>query len=938
MKRWPALTLSLLGLLLHTTARAADATVQNSQVCSHAITGLRLATGELKLPPTGWWYIPAETQDLPGLRQLVLVPGDDEEVEPPKVPASYRIIGQLTGPTPPAQVDITVTNAQTDAKLTCSWSLRDAPQADNGPVAKAWAEHQVSAWWGYGRHAATSPLLRAWLVARNTQFGVSTEYVLRNGGMPQDSDERALSVFSMLGGRAAIQETLQLQALRRAPGQAQAPAANDVPVEQLPGVQVKSHPFAEMLKGAAGGRLPLADSVPNDRFFAYFARPAAFLAFLNAGSDFLFQTGTLAAGSSLDYDLKNRYLHRLGLDENWLNLLLNSGAVSELALFTPDLFLLDGTEITVVARLPQAALLKPLLAAAGVGTLTDREVTVAKSAAGPEVFWSCAGDLLFISTAKAEITAALTLTRPLAAGSLGQSAEFRYMLTQLPISKTTRAYAYFSDPFIRRLVGPAVKIAQLRRLLARADLETITGGALLYQADQGTEAPDLTTLKAKGYLPKELPLEDYRLKPGGFAASPTWGTAANLEPLSRQPVTTVTPAEADAYRQYMDRYSEYWRRYFDPIALRLDDAPDGSLELSTFILPLLENDLYNQVRKVLGGAVKGAVLRLPQLQPQPVLLLSLRFNDEARAGWLNEIANPAARGPQTLPPDLVAELGATVHLAIQDADPIIALGSGDILGALGGDALRIGRGSEMLAIPVLLSVLTRPCAFFMELRNPAKVREILARGPLLQMPSSEFQLAVCRVAGRDAWLYTVSLANIVKLRFGLEVSGQYLVVSNLPWSQKLQVTGMTEAVCSTAALQVRPGAIDKQLAALYMNQVDQQREAAMQGINCLGPLVSALGCKSAADASALHLRLFGFAPLHPAGGGWQLAGNSLKSSVFGSPYEQVIPDYGNAKRDFGLFTSVPNVQLSMQFEDTGLRSVCRWKYQAPSMPAVPAGK
>ena len=48
--------------------------------------------------------------------------------------------------------------------------------------------------------------------------------------------------------------------------------------------------------------------------------------------------------------------------------------------------------------------------------------------------------------------------RPRARAALGRSAEFRYMLTEMPVRAETRALVYLSDPFIRRMVGPAVKI------------------------------------------------------------------------------------------------------------------------------------------------------------------------------------------------------------------------------------------------------------------------------------------------------------------------------------------------------------------------------------------------------------------------------------------------------------------------------------------------
>jgi len=50
-------------------------------------------------------------------------------------------------------------------------------------------------------------------------------------------------------------------------------------------------------------------------------------------------------------------------------------------------------------------------------------------------------------------------------------------------------------------------------------------------------------------------------------------------------------------------------------------------------------------------------------------------------------------------------MGPAVHLAIGDSDPIIALGTGDIMGAFGGNAAMMRRG-EMFFIPIAISVLS----------------------------------------------------------------------------------------------------------------------------------------------------------------------------------------------------------------------------------------
>ena len=56
-------------------------------------------------------------------------------------------------------------------------------------------------------------------------------------------------------------------------------------------------------------------------------------------------------------------------------------------------------------------------------------------------------------------------------------------------------------------------------------------------------------------------------------------------------------------------------------------------------------------------------------------------------------------------PAILDDLGPGLHLAIHDSDPVIALGSGDIVGAFGGDVLRLGGSGGMMFVPVVLSIL-----------------------------------------------------------------------------------------------------------------------------------------------------------------------------------------------------------------------------------------
>ena len=265
----------------------------------------------------------------------------------------------------------------------------------------------------------------------------------------------------------------------------------------------------------------------------------------------------------------------------------------------------------------------------------------------------------------------------------------------------------------------------------------------------------------------------------------------HLKTLQEVPVERVTPAEADSYKQYVDNYARYWRRFFDPIAVRLDDAPDGSLELTTFILPLIDNSIYNRLRESLLRREDQQPLVIPRVEPAPVLQFSANLRDEFWQKVVMDFSEFFQRYGGASPA-LLDDLGPSAHLAVFDADPVIALGSGDVMGAFGGNTLRAG-GNEMLMLPVALSLLTRPCTILVETRDPERTARFLrqaAHGWTARPDRrNDFQASFYQVDDRDSWVWSMSIVGLIKLRFGVEVKDRYLVIRNIPWSVQDRVVG-----------------------------------------------------------------------------------------------------------------------------------------------------
>jgi len=717
-----------------------------------------------------------------------------------------------------------------------------------------------------------------------------------------------------------MRETLQLQRLMAEGSRAQ---AEDISIESIKGVEVKSHPFEQMLAGKKGGSMALANVVPSDRFFAWFAEPKALSEYLTGGSDFIFYGGASLSGTSSEYQLKERYLKKLGVDAQWVRGFLESGVVSELAVILPDLFLLEGTDLTVVMRLQQPKITKTLLGLSGEG---GPEQVFEFTHEDETSYWTVRNDLLLVSTHVDELEHVLASVAGDGQSSLGQSAEFRYMLTQLPIEEQTRSFFYFSDPFIRRLVGPQVKIAQLRRLQARAEMEAATAAMLLYHLDGNQGQPSLEGLVERKYMLAPVLVTDMQLATDGSASSASWGSPADMPTLLERPVTGIRATEKKAYARYLQNYNRFWRRFFDPIAVRLNQHSGREMEISTFILPLIDNSIYQQLREMLMVDQESTGLDVPRLQPEPVAQLSLNLNKQL---WETgaDLAQDLLVKFIGVPPRVSDYFGPDLHLALGDGDPIIVMGSGGLMGAMGildGS----GRAGQALMIPLIGSLLTRPSVLMIGLTDPEAVKGLL-RGMHTGPARSSSVMGVGAgilygVAGKDAWRYDLNVEGLISMRFGMEVKGRFLAISNQPLSYDPELAEKDTALNSGAALSLAPAVAIRQRPALFASASEQQRKAAMSGINVLYPLM--MGGADTVEQAAEQVKVqLGFTPVHPGKGHWQWQDGVLSSSVFGHSGEQNQAEYLEGDDLFGILRQIERVQMNMQFEDDGLRAQVRWE-------------
>ncbi|HZY85404.1 MAG TPA: hypothetical protein VFE78_11275, partial [Gemmataceae bacterium] len=121
------------------------------------------------------------------------------------------------------------------------------------------------------------------------------------------------------------------------------------------------------------------------------------------------------------------------------------------------------------------------------------------------------------------------------------------------------------------------------------------------------------------------------------------GHAHCLRPCCECDLTKVSAAEADEYEDFRKEYNQYWRTYFDPIAIRVQVSPQR-YRLETVVLPLIDNSIYTGLAAALGGEPEPLdALPVPKAN---IFSVNFRLNKEALHREVQGFLGPVPRRPR----------------------------------------------------------------------------------------------------------------------------------------------------------------------------------------------------------------------------------------------------------------------------------------------------
>jgi hypothetical protein len=481
-----------------------------------------------------------------------------------------------------------------------------------------------------------------------------------------------VDLFSIFSGALAVQESLQLDTMlgeqADRPGRVTTPEADTRPrgvtspeavtvkVADLTGPTIKSHPWKEMLAGRTPEVSPLARCVPADFYFIEFRSLGKLLDLGDTGdlwARHLFSQAQHEARSQLSAE---RLKRQLAVETDGLLRPFYDLVVQEVALTGSDLFWREGSDVTLLFRFRQLDVFKlqmdsfltkaeqslPDVQRSEGEYLGVRYVHVSSPDRAVHVFSAYpAPDLHVRSNSRVALQRVIEAVRGSDATGqkvprLGDTDEFAYIRTLLPRGAAEEdGLIYLSDPFIRRFVGPQLKLTERRRMLCYNHLRMIGHAALLYRTQTGKAAETLQDLARANCSPGEfgtgeLACSDngsYALSSDGRAGVCSHhGHAACLTPCCEIPLTEVTNSEAAAYRFFLEQYNQYWRTFFDPIAVRIQAAPER-YRIETIVLPLIDNSIYTNLAAA-AGKQPEALEALP-VPKRNIFSVAVRLDKEA---------------------------------------------------------------------------------------------------------------------------------------------------------------------------------------------------------------------------------------------------------------------------------------------------------------------
>ena len=354
--------------------------------------------------------------------------------------------------------------------------------------------------------------------------------------------------------------------------------------------------------------------------------------------------------------LEQKLEDQLCLRRDVLTRLFADAVISDVAFTGADPFVNEGTDVTMIFRVKQPAVFQTAaagwLAAArkAQADLTEAEFNYRGHKVAGALYGRPRRQLVRGRARRLRDLLELAPGHPpgdrrgrRGCAALHEAPDYRYVSTILPPSAASNScYFFIPEAMIRRMVGPAWKISEKRRLQCYNNLVMLNNASLFYRLEYGRSPGSLAELVNGRFIDPDKLVCPHG---GAYALDAAHDSCTcslhnrlkYLTPNAELTVLNVSAAEAAEYERYKERYQAFWLGLFDPIAVRI--TVDRRLKLEICVLPTANGDLYQQLRGMVAKEPKTLdTARLARSAVGSFLMVPGR---NAIAQWLRDVPGVA---------------------------------------------------------------------------------------------------------------------------------------------------------------------------------------------------------------------------------------------------------------------------------------------------------
>lgn len=382
----------------------------------------------------------------------------------------------------------------------------------------------------------------------------------------------------------------------------------------------------------------IARRVPEECFYIRFAQFENYVWLRQLLEEYGGDLSRMVLLRGSDSQLNQRVENQLGLRESSLSRILGPKVISDMAMIGRDTFLQEGAAVGILFEAKNSLLKGELenqrkrrvaeMADAGA-TIDVVEIngTKVSFASTPDnslrSYQAYRGNFHLVTNSRhiaarflecCEIADAQDEASPPATpsppsaprGSLGDSAEFRYARSLIPVGEGNTLFAYLSRRFFEGLLSPQYQIELHRRLRSITDLELLPLATLAAIAEgHGNEPITASRLVQLGFVGSRVDIRSdgsFTKIVNGKAVDSLRGARGTYLPIPDTPVGKITQSEARYFQKIADFHNRNWRE-MDPVLIgmqrtALDDETER-VEIQAKMLPFNKSK-YGIVTNIFG--------------------------------------------------------------------------------------------------------------------------------------------------------------------------------------------------------------------------------------------------------------------------------------------------------------------------------------------------